>query len=163
MVKPVPFPGFFPTQRSNPGLLNCRQILYHLKLPGKPLNLSIATKNHHHHHNPQNFKISIPVILWDIKTFRLVFLNFDCTTEFIRSYKIPFEPSESLTNDQKISGIRAQASADLQRWPGDSRIQSDWELLLWQKGSYSTLNTHDSPWATCSHIPLSLVRMPITG
>ena len=117
--------GIFLTQESNPGLLHCRQILYHLKLPGKPLNLSIATKNHHHHHNPQNFKISIPVILWDIKTFRLVFLNFDCTTEFIRSYKIPFEPSESLTNDQKISGIRAQASADLQRWPGDSRIQSD--------------------------------------
>ena len=28
--------GIFPTQRWNPGLLHCRQILYHLSLPGSP-------------------------------------------------------------------------------------------------------------------------------
>ena len=29
-------PGIFPTQGSNPGLLYCRQILYHLKHQGSP-------------------------------------------------------------------------------------------------------------------------------
>ena len=28
--------GIFPTQRSNPGLLHCRQILYHLSYQGSP-------------------------------------------------------------------------------------------------------------------------------
>ena len=30
------FQGIFPTQGSNPGLLNCRQILYHLSYQGSP-------------------------------------------------------------------------------------------------------------------------------
>ena len=30
--------GIFPTQRSNPGLLHCRWILYHLSHQGRPLN-----------------------------------------------------------------------------------------------------------------------------
>ena len=30
------FPGIFPTQRANPGLLYCRQILYHLSCRGSP-------------------------------------------------------------------------------------------------------------------------------
>ena len=29
--------GIFPTQGSNPGLLNCRQILYQLSYQGRPL------------------------------------------------------------------------------------------------------------------------------
>ena len=29
--------GIFPTQGSNPGLLHCRQILYHLSHQGRPL------------------------------------------------------------------------------------------------------------------------------
>ena len=33
---PFPSPGIFPTQGSNPGLLHCRQILYHLSYQGKP-------------------------------------------------------------------------------------------------------------------------------
>ena len=32
--------GIFPTQGSNPGLLHCRQILYHLKPPGKSMSLA---------------------------------------------------------------------------------------------------------------------------
>ena len=31
--------GIFPTQRSIPGLLNCRQILYHLSHQGSPINI----------------------------------------------------------------------------------------------------------------------------
>ena len=31
--------GIFPTQRSNLGLLHCRQILYHLKHQGSPINI----------------------------------------------------------------------------------------------------------------------------
>ena len=31
-----PSPGIFPTQGSNPGLLHCRQILYHLSYQGSP-------------------------------------------------------------------------------------------------------------------------------
>jgi len=30
------FQGIFPTEGSNPGLLHCRQILYHPEPPGKP-------------------------------------------------------------------------------------------------------------------------------
>ena len=33
---PFPPPGIFPTQVSNPGLLHCRQILYHLSHQGSP-------------------------------------------------------------------------------------------------------------------------------
>ena len=33
---PCPSPGFFPTQESSPGLLHCRQILYHLSPQGSP-------------------------------------------------------------------------------------------------------------------------------
>ena len=36
---PSPPPGIFPTQRSNPGLLHCRQILYHLSHQGRPMTL----------------------------------------------------------------------------------------------------------------------------
>ena len=35
---PFPFPGIFPTQRSNPGLLQCRQILYQLSYQGMSVN-----------------------------------------------------------------------------------------------------------------------------
>ena len=31
--------GIFPTLRSNPGLLHCRQILYHLSHQGSPMNI----------------------------------------------------------------------------------------------------------------------------
>ena len=37
--------GIFPTQGSNPGLLHCRQILYHLSYPGKSSNLWGPVKN----------------------------------------------------------------------------------------------------------------------
>ena len=33
---PCPPPGIFPTEGSNPGLLHCRQILYHLSHQGSP-------------------------------------------------------------------------------------------------------------------------------
>ena len=33
---PVPSPGIFPTQESNPGLLHCRKILYQLSHKGSP-------------------------------------------------------------------------------------------------------------------------------
>jgi len=33
---PFPHPVIFPTQGSNPGLLHCRQILYHLSHLGSP-------------------------------------------------------------------------------------------------------------------------------
>ena len=33
---PFPSQGIFPTQGSNPGLLHCRQILYHLSHQGRP-------------------------------------------------------------------------------------------------------------------------------
>ena len=33
---PFPSPGIFLTQESNPGLLNCRQILYQLSYEGSP-------------------------------------------------------------------------------------------------------------------------------
>ena len=32
----MPSLGFFPTQESSPGLLHCRQILYHLSPQGSP-------------------------------------------------------------------------------------------------------------------------------
>ena len=35
--------GIFPTQRSNPGLLHCRQILYSLRPPGKPKNTRLVS------------------------------------------------------------------------------------------------------------------------
>ena len=34
--------GVFPTQGSNAGHLHCRQILYHLSLPGKPKNTGVG-------------------------------------------------------------------------------------------------------------------------
>ena len=34
--------GIFPTQGSNPGLLHCRQILYHLSHQGKPKNTGVS-------------------------------------------------------------------------------------------------------------------------
>ena len=34
---PFPSPGIFPTQRTNLGLLHCRQILYHLSHQGSPI------------------------------------------------------------------------------------------------------------------------------
>ena len=34
--------GIFPTQVSNPGLLHCRQILYHLSHQGKPKNTGVS-------------------------------------------------------------------------------------------------------------------------
>jgi len=33
----------FPTQGSNPGLLHCRQILYHLEAPEKPMNTGMGS------------------------------------------------------------------------------------------------------------------------
>ena len=33
---PFPSPGIFPTQGWNPGLLHCRQMLYHLSYQGSP-------------------------------------------------------------------------------------------------------------------------------
>ena len=41
---------FFPTQESNPGLLHCRQILYHLSHQGNPL------KQQNHQQKAQNFE-----------------------------------------------------------------------------------------------------------
>ena len=35
--------GIFPTQESNPGLLHCRQILYHLEAPEKPMNTGVGS------------------------------------------------------------------------------------------------------------------------
>ena len=35
--------GIFPTQGSNPGLPHCRQILYHLSRPGKPMNIGVGS------------------------------------------------------------------------------------------------------------------------
>ena len=35
------FQKIFPTQRSNPGLLHCRQIVYHLSLQGKLRNMEV--------------------------------------------------------------------------------------------------------------------------
>ena len=34
--------GIFPTQRSNPGLLHCRRILYHLSYQGRPINRMLS-------------------------------------------------------------------------------------------------------------------------
>ena len=34
--------GIFPTQGSNPGLLHCRQTLYHLSHQGTPYNLEVS-------------------------------------------------------------------------------------------------------------------------
>ena len=40
--------GIFSTQRSNPGLLHCRQIAYHLSHQGNPkLKKSVETQSHH--------------------------------------------------------------------------------------------------------------------
>ena len=36
--------GIFPIQRSNPGLLHCRQILYHLNLQGSPICIQIVCR-----------------------------------------------------------------------------------------------------------------------
>ena len=53
--QPFPSPGVFPTQGSNPGLLHCRQILYHLSHQISPhdLQISISSTN-----LSQHFKIS---------------------------------------------------------------------------------------------------------
>jgi len=37
---PFPHPVIFPTQGSNPGLLHCRQILYHLSHLGSPWHIA---------------------------------------------------------------------------------------------------------------------------
>ena len=37
--------GIFPTQGLNPGLPNCRQILYHSKPPGKPKNARVGSRS----------------------------------------------------------------------------------------------------------------------
>ena len=34
--------GFFPTQGLNPGLLHCRQILYHLSYQGSPIYINVS-------------------------------------------------------------------------------------------------------------------------
>ena len=37
---PFPSPGTFPTQESNPGLLHCSQMLYHLSHQGSPKHMN---------------------------------------------------------------------------------------------------------------------------
>ena len=63
---PCPSPGIFPTQESNPGLLYCRQILYHLSHQGSPSEIKMALKKLNSTNNPVILKV-----------------DFSCTTQGI--------------------------------------------------------------------------------
>ena len=54
---PCPSPGIFPIQESNPGLLYCRQILYHLSHQGSPSKIKMALRKLNSTNNPVILKV----------------------------------------------------------------------------------------------------------
>ena len=105
--------GIFPTQGSNPGLLHCRQILYHLSHQGSPTHAHAHTHTHMHTytcthtHTQGMLEGGVIARVQGVITFSLLRMV----------YQIPFA---AVMNNHKLHGLKQhKCIVFLQSWKSD--------------------------------------------
>ena len=86
--------GIFLTQESNPGLLHCRQILYHLSYQGSPTSLLII-------HSTTLFMLTLKITVCILDLLENIIKNILTTTPKIQAFYntwIPLDPYVVLSN-----------------------------------------------------------------
>ena len=116
---PFPSPGIFPTQGSNPGLLHCRQILYHQSHQGSPRDRILSLS--------QNWPMlsQNPASWW----FQSVFFKEGWAPKYWRSWTVVLEKTlESPLNSKEIKLVNPKRN---QPWTFIGRTDEADAIILW--------------------------------